>query len=243
MRVKLGVNIDHIATLRQARQVGYPNLLTAGKLAKQHGADFIVIHLRHDRRHIQDNDVKILVEHLKLPIHVEMAATDEMKKIALKIKPNSICIVPERPNELTTQGGLKLTPVSTKKIKSFITALHKKKIKVSLFLDPNLKDIQVAKDIGADIIELSTKVYSECKTMKQISKELEKLREASLLVNKLKMELHSGHGLDYENVQEIATLPKMKCLNIGFSIIANSVFNGLGNAITEMKNLISGESP
>lgn len=238
MKVKLGVNIDHIATLRQARQVGYPDLLTAGKLAKQHGADFIVIHLRHDRRHIQDDDVKTLVKHLKLPIHVEMAATDEMKKIALKLKPHSVCIVPEQPNELTTQGGLKLTPASTKKIKQFITALHKKKIKASLFLDPNLKDIQIAKDIGADIVELSTKVYSECKNIKQTTKELKKLTEASLLVNKLKMELHSGHGLDYFNVQEIAALPKMRCLNIGFSIIANSVFVGLDNAIKNMKKLI-----
>ena len=238
MSVKLGVNIDHIATLRQARQVGYPNLLTAGKLAKEHGADFIVMHLRHDRRHIQDADVKNLVKNLKLPIHVETASTTEMQKIALKIKPNSVCIVPEKPNELTTEGGLKLTPASIKKIKSFITALHKKNIKASLFLDPNLKDIQTAKDIGSDIVELSTKKYSECKTFKQTSKEIEVLTKASLLVNKLKMELHSGHGLDYENVQEIATLPKMKCLNIGFSIISRSLFSGFGNAIEEMKNLI-----
>jgi len=238
MPITLGVNIDHIATLRQARGVGYPDLVKAAKTAISSGADLIVVHLRGDRRHIQDNDLVMLKKHIKKPIHLEMAATKEMEHIALKVKPHSVCLVPESPEELTTQGGLKLTPKRIKDVAKMTKKLKAKGIGVSLFLDSEPRDIRTASFIGADIIELCTKTYAESTSKKQLLAELEKLQVASLLVRELELELHAGHGLDYANVLPIAKIENMQCLNIGFSIIAKAAFTGLEKAVKEMKQII-----
>ncbi|MGB2579943.1 pyridoxine 5-phosphate synthase [Elusimicrobium simillimum] len=239
MTVKLGVNIDHVATLRQARGVGYPKPEEAARVALGMGAEFIVVHLRSDRRHIQDKDIEILCKKYPGKIHMECAATDEMMKIALKYKPASVCLVPEFPGEKTTQGGLNLSPKNLANITKITQALQKKKIAVSLFVNPAAKDIRAAHNTGAKIVELCTADYSEAKNKKEQKKLLEELSVSTILAHELGLEVHSGHGLDYENVQAVSDIEGMQCLNIGFSIVAKSVYVGLSAAISEMLNLIS----
>lgn len=239
MSLALGVNIDHIATLRQARGIHYPDVLESAKTAVSAGADLIVTHLRSDRRHIQDDDLFLLKKRAKVHLHLEMAATREMERIALELKPHSVCLVPEKPNEITTEGGLKITSLRKKQMSRIIENLKSKGIAVSLFLDPNPNDIRTARKLGADIVELCTKNYSEAVVRKQKIKELEKLNIASILIRELAMELHAGHGLDYDNVLPVARIEAMECLNIGFSIIAKALFTGLAPAVKEMKKLIN----
>lgn len=241
MRLELGVNIDHIATLRQARGANTPNPLEAAQACVDLGAEYIVIHLRKDRRHIQENDLRLLTKHLRKHIHLEMSATQEMTDLAVKYKPFSVCIVPEYPSELTTSGGLKLDKTHLPAIQKTVNRLKEEGIKVSLFVDTKPNDIRAAKRTGADIVELCTKNYSEAKTQQQRQAYLEELSMCSILGRELGLEVHSGHGLDYENVAEVAALSGMQCLNIGFSIISRAVFVGLPQAILEMRQRISRE--
>lgn len=238
--IKLGVNLDHIATLRQARMIENPDPVEAARVALTSGADMIVMHIRGDRRHMQETDLERMRKEVRCFIHLEMAPNDEMRNIALKYKPDSVCLVPEKPNELTTEGGLNLKDKSmVKEVEKTIKVLSDKGIEVSLFLDPNADDIRAGYKMGADTIELCTKIYSESWGKKNQAKELERLQLASYLVKELKMGLHSGHGLDYYNVRPVSQIEGMECLNIGFSIISRAVFVGLKNAVSQMKEIIS----
>ncbi|OIO02159.1 MAG: pyridoxine 5'-phosphate synthase [Elusimicrobia bacterium CG1_02_56_21] len=235
--VKLGVNIDHIATLRQARGEKNPDTVEAARVVYSSGGDMVVMHLRQDRRHIQDSDLERVRHDVKGLIHLEMAATQEMEKIALRVRPDSVCLVPEGPRELTTQGGMKLDKKNPE-LEKIIRKLSGAGIEVSVFADPDPKAIRAAHNMGADSIELCTKKYAESWGKKLQSEELEHLQLAGHLVKELKMELHAGHGLDYYNVASVARMEGMDCLNIGFSIISRGMFVGLKTAVSEMKRLI-----
>lgn len=236
--IQLGVNIDHIATLRQARGESYPDTLEAAKTLLALGADYIVIHVRRDRRHMQETDLQKLCRAFASKIHLEMAPSEEMIELALKYKPGSVCLVPEYPNELTTSGGLKIEEKDKADLKQKINLLQQAGIKVSLFIDPKADMVRAAYNLGADIVELCTKDYSKAKTQKQAQALLSEISLCALLGRELNLEVHSGHGLNYENVREIALIDAMQCLNIGFSIIARSVFVGLPQALLEMRNLL-----
>lgn len=235
--IKLGVNIDHIATLRNARGEQNPDTVEAARVVYTSGGDMVVMHLRQDRRHIKDSDLERVRHDVKGLIHLEMAATPEMEKIALRVRPDSVCLVPEGPKELTTQGGMKLD-AKLPALEKIIKNLSKAGIAVSVFTDPEPQAIRAAHNMGADSIELCTSKYSEAWGKKLQAKELEKLQLAGFLVKELEMELHAGHGLDYYNVVPVARIEGMDCLNIGFSIISRGMFVGLKSAVTEMKRLI-----
>ena len=235
--MKLGVNIDHVATLRQQRKEGFPDPLYAALVAQDHGADSIVAHLREDRRHIQDRDIRLLKQALKIPLAMEMAATDEMERIALEVMPTRVCLVPEKRQELTTEGGLDVI-ARRSVLKKMIQRFSAKKIEVSLFIDPDSDQIRCARSLGADTVELHTGTYALAQGDAQ-AKELAKLRQAAELAGKLKLNLHAGHGLTYKNVGPVTRLPGMLELNIGFSIMARAIFSGLGPAVKEMKDQIS----
>lgn len=238
MNVKLGVNIDHVATLRQARKDLNPDPVEAARVALSAGADMIVMHLRKDRRHVQESDIERVRRHVKCYLHMEMAADEEMEKLAIKLAPDSVCLVPEEKDEVTTQGGLKIKEKDGN-LSRIIKNISSKGIGVSLFLNPNPQDIRAAYKLGADTVELCTKAYAEVWGKKNQEKELEKLQLACCLVKELNMSVHAGHGLDYYNVRPVAQIDGMECLNIGFSIISRSVFIGLKNAVSSMKSLIS----
>lgn len=240
MAVKLGVNIDHIATLRQARRSVDPEPVAAAKVACTSGADLIVCHLRSDRRHIQDEDLFKLRKEVKTTLHLEMADTPEMVGIALKAKPDSVCIVPESAKEVTTQGGLNVKSGSQAGLEKTIKKLTGAGIGVSLFVDPDAVSIRIAKNIGADTIELCTTSYAGVQGKLKQNAEIEKLELAAYLAHELGLELHAGHDLDYHNVVPVARIPHMECLNIGFAIIARAIFTGLRPAVAEMKKLIAG---
>lgn len=235
--LKLGVNIDHVATLRQARRDIDPDPVAAAQVARQAGADLIVCHLREDRRHIQDEDVLKLCK-LKGDVHLEMADVPEIVSLALKAKPDSVCIVPEKRQELTTEGGLKLNG-STKGLAKTISRLKGAGIEVSLFIDPEAVAVRSAKALGADTVELCTAAYAEAEGKNHVKTELERIELAGYLAYEMGLGLHLGHGLDYHNVQAVARIPHVTALNIGFSIISRSVFVGLKAAVSEMKQLIS----
>ncbi|HAT72908.1 MAG TPA: pyridoxine 5'-phosphate synthase [Elusimicrobia bacterium] len=235
--VKLGVNIDHVATLRQARGEKNPDTVEAARVVYSSGGDMVVMHLRQDRRHIQDSDIERVRHEVKGLIHLEMAATAEMEKLALKLRPDSVCLVPEGPRELTTQGGMKLEGKNSG-LEKIIKNLSGSGIEVSVFADPEPGAIRAAHNMGADAIELCTKEYAAAWGKKLQVKELEKLQLAGFLVKELKMELHAGHGLDYYNVAPVARIEGMDCLNIGFSIVSRAMFVGLKTAVAEMKRLI-----
>lgn len=238
MSVQLGVNIDHIATLRQARGESYPDTLEAAKTLLALGADYIVLHIRRDRRHMQETDLQRLCRSFAKQIHLEMAPAKEMVDLAIKYKPGSVCLVPEYPSELTTSGGLKFKEQNKEELKQNINRLKEAGIRVSLFVDPKADDVRTAYNLGADIVELCTKDYSKAKTQKQAQVLLNEVALCALLGRELNLEVHSGHGLDYQNVRDIALIDAMQCLNIGFSIIARSVFVGLPQALLEMRNLL-----
>jgi pyridoxine 5-phosphate synthase len=238
--VKLGVNIDHIATLRQQRKVGYPSVIEAAKIVERCGADQITVHLREDRRHIQDEDVIQLKKILKIPLNLEMSLNKDIVNFALKVKPDEVCIVPERRQELTTEGGLDVEK-NYKKLKETILKLKQRGIIVSLFIEPDIKAIKLAKELQADAVELHTGKYSLCKVgTKSFYKELERIKKAAEYVLQEGLILNAGHGLDYNNVKPIAEINGMNTLNIGFSIVARAVFVGLENAVREMLKLIKG---
>lgn len=237
-RVKLGVNIDHIATLRQARKDIDPDPTAAAQVAKSAGADMIVVHLRKDRRHIQDEDLFKLCR-LKGETHLEIANDPEMLAAALKAKPGSVCIVPERAGEVTTEGGLNLEAAKRAGLEKAIARLKGAGIEVSLFIDAGAVNVRMAKAMGADTVELCTTAYASADGKARQKAELEKLALAAYLAEEMGLAIHAGHGLDYHNAHAVARLPNMGALNIGFSIIARSVFVGLKAAVTEMKQLIA----
>lgn len=235
--VKLGVNIDHVATLRQARREMDPDPVAAAQVCKAAGADMIVTHLRRDRRHIQDEDLFALCR-LKGETHLEISNDPGMVKIALKAKPGSVCLVPERPEEVSTEGGLNLKNGASGLGKT-IVQLKKAGIEVSLFIDPDAASVRSAKALGADTVELCSLAYCEAEGKGRARAELEKLELAGYLAYEMGLSLHVGHGLDYHNVQPVARIPNLAAVNIGFSIVARSVFAGLKSAVSEMKHLVS----
>lgn len=234
--LELGVNIDHVATLRQARGTQYPNLLDAVDLVEAAGAHAITIHLREDRRHIQDADVYAIAKHTKLRLNFEMAATEEMQAIALEVKPSDVCIVPEKREELTTEGGLDVIG-QFDRIKAVSDALGVVGIRVSLFIEPDIEHIKKVLEIGAPVIELHTGSYANAEGEKQQA-ELERIQAAATFAHENGIYVNAGHGLDYQNTVAIAQIPEMRELNIGHSMIARSVFVGLQQATTEMLTLM-----
>ncbi len=238
MNLKLGVNIDHVATLRQARRANYPVPEDAADICLHSGADYIVVHLRRDERHIHKQDVARLCKKFPGKIHLECSISPAMEKAALTYKPFSVCLVPEKPGEITTTGGLRFSAAVRKRLQDMIARLHKKNILVSLFVSPAKTDIQTAASVGADIVELCTRDYSEAHTLAAQRRELKKLVLATEQARQLGLEVHAGHGLDYQNVQAVARIKGMACMNIGFSILARALFTGLGSAVRTMKDLL-----
>ncbi len=234
---KLMVNIDHVATLRQARGTHYPEPVFAASIAETAGASGIIVHLREDRRHINDRDVKILREVVKTKLNLEMAATDEMVAIARDIKPDMITLVPEKREELTTEGGLDVVGL-TKKIQMAVESVKNKGIKVSLFVDPVEKQIIASKEIGADMVEIHTGAYSDALNEKIQDKELKKVIDAARKGKELGLGVNAGHGLHYHNVRKIVAIPEIDELSIGHSIIARAVFTGFEQAVRDMLKLI-----
>lgn len=233
----LGVNIDHVATVRQARGTDYPDPSAAVELVKQAGADGLTIHLREDRRHIIDRDVVQICRERLLPVNLEMAATEEMLAIALQNKPEEVCLVPEKREELTTEGGLDVA-AQIDALKPYTKRLQDGGIRVSLFIDPEQQQISAAHEIGADIVELHTGVYCECDG-DQKDAELSRIAEAARYADSLGLVVNAGHGLHYQNVKPIAAIDAFYCLNIGHAIIAKAVFVGLQQAVTDMLRLMS----
>lgn len=234
-RVLLGVNIDHVATLRQARGTRYPDPVKAALDAEEAGADGITLHLREDRRHIQERDVRLLRDLLQTRMNLEMALTAEMLAFAREIRPEHVCLVPERREELTTEGGLDVVG-QVQRIRDAIAALPASE--VSLFIDPDLQQIQAAKDSGAPVIELHTGRYAEAETQEEQAHELQRLAKAVEFATGLGLVVNAGHGLHYHNVQPIAALPGINELNIGHAIVAQAVFVGFKQAVRDMAELI-----
>lgn len=236
--IRLGVNIDHVATLRNARNEVFPSVLEAALVAETNGADLITVHLREDRRHIMDEDVYLLRQALKTELNLEMALTEEMLEIALKISPDYVCLVPEKRQELTTEGGLDVVN-NFAEIANVVSVLTNEGIKVSLFVDPNSEQIIASRDTQASSIELHTGSYAACAVGSQAFKEeLYLINEMSKLADSLDLEVHAGHGLNYANAGYIAKIPEIRELNIGFAIIAQSIFWGLEKSVATMKSLL-----
>lgn len=235
--MKLGLNIDHIATLRQARGARYPNVVRAALICEEAGADAITLHLREDRRHIQDRDVEILRDMLQTRMNLECAVTDEMLKIALRTKPHDICLVPERREELTTEGGLDVIRYFDQ-VKSACDRCAEADIRVSLFIDANEKQIDAARRAGAPVIELHTGKYADADSVSERLHELERIRAAAEHAHGLGLHVNAGHGLHYHNVQDIVAIPHIVELNIGHAVIAESLFIGLDAAVRKMKALL-----
>jgi len=236
--IRLGVNIDHVATVRNARGEQYPDPYDAALLAMKAGADSITIHLREDRRHINDNDVKKIIKNKKIPVNLEMAATKEMFKISKNLKPNFVCIVPEKRKEITTEGGLNLNN-NKFFLKKIITSLNNNNIRTSLFINPNLKDIKLSKYLGAKCIELHTgKFCNLFNKKKNYSKELENIKKCSKYANLIGIEVHAGHGLNYKTAKIINKIKGIEELNIGHFIISDSIFIGLNKSIKNFKQIL-----
>ena len=235
--LRLGVNIDHVATLRNARGVRYPDPVTAASIAERAGADGITIHLREDRRHITDRDVAMLKQTLNVPMNLEMAVTDEMIDIAVKTQPTFSCLVPEKREELTTEGGLDVAG-QVENIANATKRLTDAGIQVSLFIDADRKQIDAAKEAGAPIIELHTGQYAEADTEEEQKKELARLMEAAEYAHSIGLQVNAGHGLHYHNTLDVAQIPQMVELNIGHSIIARAVLDGLDKAVRDMREIL-----
>ena len=234
---RLGVNIDHVATVREARRITYPEPVTAAALAELAGAECIVVHLREDRRHIKDRDVRILRETVKTALNMEMAATDEMIKIACEIKPDVSTLVPEKREELTTEGGLDVVG-NLKRVEKAVKALRGAGITVSLFIDPDPDQIQASRDVGGDAIEIHTGSYCDATTPQGVDEELQNVIVAARQAHGLGLEVKAGHGLNYFNVDRIADIPEIVELSIGHSIVARAVLVGMERAVRDMIALI-----
>lgn len=240
--MRLGVNIDHVATLRQARRAKEPDPVAAAVLATLGGADGITIHLREDRRHIQDRDVYLLRDTVTTRLNLELAAYDEIIAIALKVKPDEATLVPEKRQELTTEGGLDVV-ANADAVRSAIERLKSAGIHISLFIDPDRKQLDQAKLLGADAIEFQTASYSEAIGDAAIGIELAKLHTATAHATQLGLQAHMGHGLNYQNVKAIVRIPGVVELNIGHSIVSRAVLVGMERAVREMKQVMQAESP
>jgi len=235
--ILLGVNIDHIATLRQARGTKYPDPVYAASIAEEAGADGITVHLREDRRHIQDRDIFILKDTLTTRMNFEMAVTEEMVSIAEQVKPAHCCLVPEKREELTTEGGLDVLG-NEAHIAEAVKRLAAAGVEVSLFIDPEPAQLEAAVRCGAPVVELHTGAYAEAEDPEVVQSELERIQQATEFGLSQGLVINAGHGLHYHNVQPIAAIPGMNELNIGHAIIARAVFSGLAEAVREMKRLI-----
>ncbi len=234
--IALGVNIDHVATLRQARRGKYPDPLQAALLAEQSGADSITLHLREDRRHIQDRDVAVMREALQTRMNLEMAVTDEMIGIARRVLPQDCCLVPESRREITTEGGLDVAGGLTR-VAEACSALGSAGIRVSLFIDPDPAQIEAALRAGAPVVELHTGTYADAGGAAR-AREFERLRSAARLAASLGITVNAGHGLNYHNVEPVAAIPEIVELNIGHAIVARALFDGLPEAVRAMKDLM-----
>ena len=236
--IKLGVNIDHVATIRNARGEDHPHPSLAAKNAINFGANSITVHLREDRRHINDKDLKIISTLKNVPLNLEMAATSRMLKIALKNKPNYVCIVPEKRQEITTEGGLNLNK-NRKKIKYIINKLNNSKIRTSLFINPSIKDIKVAKELKAKCVEIHTgKISRLVKKNKKYKNEFIKIQKCSLLAESMNLEVHAGHGLDYKTTKILSKIKQITEYNIGHFIIGESIQYGLRKVIKKFKEIL-----
>ncbi len=233
----LGVHIDHVATRRQARGTSYPDPVTAALIAERSGADSITLHLREDRRHIQDRDVYALKEAMQTHMNLEMAVTEEMLVVAMGVLPSDCCLVPEKREELTTEGGLDVAG-QLAKVADACTRLCDQGIRVSLFIDPDRRQLDAAVQAGAPVVELHTGTYADCDGEQQID-ELERVTSAASYGLEIGLIVNAGHGLHYENVTAIARIPGIDELNIGHAIIAQSVFDGVSQAVSEMKRLMN----
>ena len=237
-KIRLGVNIDHVATVRNARGENYPDPLRAALQAEKCGAESVTIHLREDRRHINELDLKRIITKLRIPLNLEIAATKEMLKIALKRKPPFICIVPEKRKEITTEGGLNLN-YRRKFLATIIKKLKKNRSRVSLFIEPNLKDIKESKNLNADCVEIHTgKFCNLVNKNKNYKKELVKIKNAINYGNKLGLEIHAGHGLTYKSARILSNIQGIKEFNIGHFLVGESIFVGLERTIKKFKNII-----
>lgn len=235
--MRLAINIDHFATLREARRATEPEPVLAALLAEQAGAEGVVCHLRSDRRHIKERDLRILRGAIKTKLNLEMAATDDMLKVALEIKPDVVSLVPERHEELTTEGGLNVA-VHRARLVPVIKKLKAAGIRVSIFVDPSLEQIRACAVAGVDLIEINTGKYAEGKPGPVRDKALEDVRRAAKLAASLKLEVHAGHGLDYHNVRPIVDIPEISELSIGFSIVARAAITGIDLAVADMVALL-----
>ncbi len=235
---KLGVNVDHVATIRQARGINEPDPIYAALIAEEAGASCITVHLREDRRHIQDRDVILLNQIIKTKLNLEMGLFENVLEIALKVKPYSVCIVPERREELTTEGGLDVVKFFNS-IEDYIKIFHKNNIVVSLFVDPDLDQIKASRDAGADYVELHTGRYADAENEEVEMQEFQILKKAAQYTLNIGLGLNAGHGLNYRNVTPVAKLPNMNELNIGHSIVARAVIVGFKEAVKEMVRLIN----
>ena len=237
-KIRLGVNIDHVATVRNARGEIYPSPLRAALLAQKNGADSVTIHLREDRRHINEIDLKKIKNKIKIPLNLEIAATKEMLKIASKSRPPFICIVPEKRKEITTEGGLNLNH-NKLFLKKLINNLKKRKIRVSLFIEPNLKDINEAKNLNADCIEIHTgKICNLINMNKNFNNELKRIKKAVKEGNKLGLEVHAGHGLTFKSAKILTKVKGIEEFNIGHFLIGESIFEGMSSVIKTFKKIL-----
>jgi pyridoxine 5-phosphate synthase len=235
--ILLGVNIDHVATIRQARGTCYPELIQAALVAEQNGADSITAHLREDRRHIQDRDIYLLKELIHTRLNMEMAVTEEMLDIACKVKPHACCLVPEKREELTTEGGLDIAG-NLSRMRRACERLGAAEIEVSLFIAPDQAQIEAAKDAGAPVVELHTGCYADAKTPADKNAELERIRQAAYYANSIGLQVNAGHGLHFHNVQAICHIPVIVELNIGHAIIAQALFSGLAQTVRDLKRIM-----
>jgi pyridoxine 5-phosphate synthase len=235
--IKLGLNIDHVATLRQVRGTRYPNVLQAALIGEAAGADAITLHLREDRRHIQDKDVEILRDMLQTRMNLESAITEEMLSFALRIKPHDVCFVPERREELTTEGGLDVIRYFDQ-VKHACSKCAEAGIRVSLFIDPDVKQLDAAKAAGAPVVEIHTGKYADAASVPEQQHELERIQRAVAHGHAIGLQVNAGHGLNYHNVQPIVAIPHIAELNIGHAIIAEALFIGLEQAVKKMKALL-----
>ena len=234
---RLGVNIDHVATLRNARNSFHPDPLLAAKLAIKYGANSVTIHLREDRRHIKDQDLIKICKNKKIPLNLEMAANMKILKIALKNKPNFVCIVPEKRKEITTEGGLNLRK-NKKKLKKIILKLKKFKIRTSLFINPSIKDVKLSKELRSDCVELHTGKLSDLiKLNKDFSKEFKKIKNCAKFGSFLGLEIHAGHGMDYKTTKILNKIKEIKEFNIGHFIVGESIFYGFKRVIKKIKRI------
>lgn len=234
--LRLGVNVDHVATIRNARGGSHPDPLAAAKVALAAGADGITAHLREDRRHIRDDDMRRLRHEIAAPLNFEMAATEEMLSLAVELRPHACCLVPERRAEITTEGGLDVAAGGST-LAEFIARLRDAGIRISLFVDPDPRQLEAASRVGASVVELHTGTYAHA-AGSAVAIELERLRRAARHAVELGLECHAGHGLDFDNVGSVAAIPQLVELNIGHFLVGEAIFGGLGGSVRTMRRLM-----